>query len=85
MSNQIEDGGPAFPVIGAPNAPEYFPGMSIRDYFAGQALAGCLADAEMVNDCFYKSEEAGITLEGGISNWSYKFADAMISARKGTP
>lgn len=33
-----EDGGPAFPVVNAPGAPEDYPGMSLRDYYAGQAL-----------------------------------------------
>jgi hypothetical protein len=33
----VKDGGPAFPVIGAPGAPEDYPGMSLRDYFAAHA------------------------------------------------
>ena len=40
MSKQ-NDGGPAFPV--ADLSKTQCPGMSLRDYFAGQALAGLLA------------------------------------------
>ena len=54
MSQPIDDGGAAFPVYvpegpplpdGSPEHPGYAkPGMSLRDWFAGQALAGLLAD-----------------------------------------
>ena len=46
-------------------------GMSLRDWFAGQALAGMCADP---------------TLAGEPDKWatqSYRLADAMIAARKG--
>ena len=84
MSAVIEDGGPAYPEVGtgADGDVSNRGGMSLRDYFAGQALAGCLADSEMVNDCFYKAKAVGATLEAGISSWSYRLADAMIAARK---
>lgn len=38
---KLSQGGPAFPLTGVPG--EH--GMSLRDYFAGQALAGLLAHA----------------------------------------
>jgi len=39
---EINDGGPAFPFKcqGPTTAPEFYYGMTLRDYFAGQALAG---------------------------------------------
>ena len=42
MKPQINDGGPAFPMTGEGcHNPLYSqPGMTLRDYFAGQALAG---------------------------------------------
>lgn len=45
------------------------PGMTLRDYFAGQALAGVASDptADMNNP-----ERA---------KWAYRMADAMIKAR----
>lgn len=47
------------------------PGMTLRDYFAGQALAGMLA-------C------PGVNLsEEGYAHSAYRFADAMLAAREG--
>ena len=43
-------------------------GMSLRDYFAGQALAGLLADPQWTD-------------VPHMSQLSYMFADAMIEAR----
>ena len=74
MSTQINDGGPAFPhfKFTENGKVEICPqgGMSLRDYFAGQALAGMMAhdqtsswqDYEVAGDC-------------------YVYADAMIKAR----
>lgn len=71
MSNKHKDGGPAFP-YGTKNVTERFSeGMSLRDYFAGQALAGMLA-----NPCGDSSK-----LAVGLA---YRIADKMLleSARK---
>ena len=66
MAEPKQDGGAAFP--GHANRPASMaPGMSVRKYFAGQALAGLLADPEWT-DIEHMSELA------------YKFADAMIEA-----
>lgn len=43
------------------------PGMTLRDYFAGQALVGLLA--------------AGVD-DGGLSECAYTLADFMLAARK---
>jgi hypothetical protein len=64
------NGGPAFPVIGAPGAPEDFPGMTLRDYFAAKAMEAGLTRG----------------LPGGgdfdiLADASYKAADAMLKAR----
>jgi hypothetical protein len=70
MANEPKDGGPAFP-----KSDNHWPesGMSLRDWFAGQALAGM----------------ASISLEDGdmIMGWAdmskaaYRAADAMLAAR----
>ena len=63
MSADISDGdgGPAFPhVEPTPNCSWVAPGMSLRDWFAGQALAGLLAkqgflvaeNRNVVSDCY---------------------------------
>jgi len=78
MSNQINDGGPAFPVSdcvllnGEVQTGRY--GMTLRDYFAGQALAGMI------------SRGVGFSAEPEkIARWSYDASDAMIAIRnKGT-
>lgn len=78
MSKQIDDGGPAFPVIiqesRGPTGEQYQQmhvqdGMSLRDWFAGQALA-------MLGQCWV---EAG-SKEG--ARFAYEYADAMLAARK---
>ncbi len=64
------DGGPAFPMTGEGcHNPLYSqPGMTLRDYFAGQTLA-----ADYMGDYEY-SERAKA---------AYKSADAMLAAREG--
>jgi hypothetical protein len=77
MTKKIEDGGPAFPHMAADGHPDYRPGLSRRDWFAGQALPAiierCGADHrlphEHITDYFARK--------------AYEVADAMISARKG--
>lgn len=62
MIPKPNDGGPAFPVKGMPIDPDTYlnrPGMSLRAYYAGQALMGwaagrnrsmCESDADKVAD-----------------------------------
>ena len=73
------DGGPAFP--GVSSAVTEFsgmpvvrdePGMSLRDWFAGQALAGMLSNPH--------SDEGAWVL---LASDSYRAADAMLAARGG--
>lgn len=59
-------GGPAFPQTELDKALYTHGGMTLRDYFAGQALAGLLSDIE----CNPTSEEA--------AKIAYDFAEAMI-------
>lgn len=49
MSKTRDDGGWAFPVPNSANL-NYEEGMTLRDYFAGQALAGILANPNMFAD-----------------------------------
>ena len=86
MTDLIEDGGPAFPQLeavagerdGHGDAIEAFTvatgGMSLRDYFAGQALAGYFACSTTPHQNAVGKEEA---------EYLYRMADAMIAARKG--
>lgn len=65
MSEQ--DGGPAFP---QPDASDNC-GMSLRDWFAGQALAGILGSPETDRDATFDM----------IAQDAYDHADAMLEAR----
>ena len=63
------DGGPAFPGECGNDPKDLRRGMSLRDWFAGQALAGMLADHEM-----------NATPEV-YAEWAHKVADAMLAER----
>lgn len=65
--NKRKDGGTAFPT---PYPGGAAPGMSLRDWFAGQALAGFLAGSPDA-DCGPK----------GYAHDAYQIADAMLEAR----
>ena len=69
MSELINDGGPAFPV---PH-PKQNIGMSLRDWFAGQALAGYLASVEPGCDALAVMNQLAVSM--------YDMADAMLKAR----
>jgi len=69
------DGGPAFPHLRSEcqrvNETEMYEGMTLRDYFAGQALAGMWA-----------SDNENFRLDAEFTAiFAYKYADAMIKER----
>ena len=66
----INDGGPAFPR----HAYDGHDGMTLRDWFAGQALAGLLAKYG-----FGEAEPESMAAD------SYAYADAMLKAREVQP
>lgn len=74
---QESTGGLAFPFHGA-EADRYptDPGMTLRDYLAGQALVGLLA-----HPCSYGARRNEDSPEG-FATRAYIFADAMLAARK---
>lgn len=65
-----DDGGPAFPahsdIIG------HTEGMTLRDYFAAQAISGWLASWP----------EGTAVKTKGAAEFAYQMADAMLAARK---
>jgi len=70
MSDTRNDGGPAFPRIGIGDLYYDAAGMSLRDWFAGQALAGFAAEKCSADQ---------------TAHAAYLMADAMLAARKETP
>lgn len=85
MKTKVDDGGPAFPTFdvvagerdGHGDIIDAYTtsngGMSLRDYFAGQALAGMLANPSL-------GSAYGRTPT--YPKEAYAFADAMMAARK---
>jgi hypothetical protein len=84
--SKIEDGGPAFPRVGhewkkrIPNEAVYptnyeapLPGMSLRDWFAGQVMDHMIT-LSLDSDGGWSPEN--------VANGCYNLADAMLAARK---
>ena len=69
------DGGPAFPV-NDPGDPAQMPGMTLRDWFAGQALAG-IAQAHNSGGAEPFFEHKCL-----VAQYAYAMADAMLKARE---
>lgn len=67
---EFSDGGPAFPIH--PGGC-WHPGMSLRDYFAAQALVGLL------------SGSGNPHVDDGFATAAYRIADAMLAGRKRQP
>ena len=77
MSEPKPDGGQAFPffdlnTIDDETKPSLIPGMSLRDWFAGQALVGNLANESQ--DFHYSSDQKR-------AEHAYNVADAMLAER----
>jgi len=70
VSDNIDNGGPAFP----PHPGSQLQGMSLRDWFAGQALAGWFACSDTVTRSVVPFADA--------ADHAYQAADAMLAERK---
>lgn len=80
--SEKNNGGPAYPYVivtksdgttGAPIQHEVSVGMTLRDYFAGQALVGVVS-----NPRDYSEVKDAIS----AASFSYEVSDAMLEARK---
>jgi hypothetical protein len=79
--SKINDGGPAFPFeyemsVGLGRVPHT--GMSLRDWFAGQALAGMLDFSECT------SYDISGNASADIARTAYRIADALLQSREAT-
>ena len=69
----MKDGGSAFPYpLSNDTFSKYANGMTLRDWFAGQALAGWVSDPSFTPSCNYNN----------TAMECYKIADAMLKARE---
>jgi hypothetical protein len=83
--NKKNDGGPAFPVHGGahedddPRNHTLGGGMSLRDFFAGQALVSMETWVPSRDDGTYPSDRSEVLALKAA--WAYDMADAMLAAR----
>ena len=70
---QMNDGGPAFPIT--ENGLQGYNGMSLRDYFAGQAMTAIIGSLYCTPETSFKE----------VSGRAYAYADAMLKAREVKP
>lgn len=80
--SEINHGGPAFPTVAGQTV--YSNGMTLRDWFAGHALAAMIAKAPF----FDRDGELGspigmVQFKKDMAESAYFYADAMLKARAG--
>ena len=85
------DGGPAFPVnahiltsVGETLEIGTFHGMSLRDWFAGQVMAGTLANAAWNTEAFRALGIQDSDAPMLAAKIAYLYADAMLAQRDKT-
>ena len=96
MSTPINDGGPAFPVPsvswkekGEDCVAIGTRGMTLRDWFAGQALAGVVPgiehEVDKINPDSKYYDQRSDQLHQCAAIRAYCYADAMLAAREAKP
>ena len=84
MSN---DGGQAFPTAGTCDADGRLilygnAGMTLRDWYAGQALAGAIANSDVLAAAQETAEKDGKKSKNGLALFCIQIADAMLAERE---
>lgn len=83
--NWNEQGGAAFPIPHSdkPGAPECEWGMSLRDWFAGNALSALISKSPFFDrDGEFGNPVDMMQFKADMSESAYFYADAMLEARK---
>lgn len=87
MTTPINDGGPAFP--NKDELGNMVPGMTLRDYFAGQALAGVSSipafHTNIIEAQIKKPGREKATVGECVAFYCYDMADAMLATRSQQP
>lgn len=56
-------------------------GMALRDYFAGQALAGMCANQRYLEQTIEVTYKEGLVFSSAVAKTAYVMADAMLKSR----
>lgn len=84
-AEMVDDGGLAFPCVWTDiyHDQQCAPGMSLRDWFAGQSLIGQLILSSLtMGERIRAGEPSDGPLPQEIARAAYLMADAMLAARK---
>jgi hypothetical protein len=89
MTNHPKDGGPAFPeyIVSFDGGGEISGGMSLRDWFAGQALCNpaiCTGQASVWElREWFGEHRTSIARHEIVAKQAWQYADAMLAAQEG--
>ena len=61
--------------------PQLASGMTLRDWFAGQALSGFAANKEFLDALSIQADQLDLTHEAALAKACFQQADAMLAAR----
>jgi len=85
MSDEIKDGGPAFPTENehqTGNHTMHFQGMSLRDYFAAKAMQAILTNQDLASAVVKDSiANKKVKPTDVLAFAAYEYADAMLAER----
>lgn len=81
--SKINNGGPAFPTVPISGNAEKYCGMTLRDWFAGQALQSLIDQDPKTTNAL--DAPNGRTWDAWIAMNAYGIADAMLGAREVKP
>ena len=81
MVDEIDDGGPAYPIVETTGKESIVLGASMRDYFAASALQGMWAGKFTTAKPVEGQPERKASYED-MAAWAYMMADAMLAARR---
>ena len=65
-----------------PGGPQANPGMTLRDWFAGQVIVGMMANDGLLGDIIGLAESKGAARVLVASKLAYEMADAMLAERE---
>ena len=72
--NNTNTGGPAYPAPVTKPLENYYPGMTLRDYFAAKAMQSLITASV--------TDPGKVGPVNNISEYAYSYADAMLKARE---